>query len=183
MPIIVENFAEKREQLERLLATDSRFAEDVRQVVKEALRALRKTMQDKASDAIGDDPRQAYRAVKMAVYRQIIGGNVSLLNRKSAGSSGNYAPVRTLQPGQWGGNRRTRSERTNRIDGYMGADRGFILRFLNSGAGWKKERMTKYGDRGEITARGFFNSAQSEMEKTAETIANLIDDIIEDRLT
>ena len=59
---------------------------------------------------------------------------------------------------------------------YQGADRGFILRFLNAGT---SERNTRYGKRGSITARNWFGPrSQQEMEKAAANMDKLIDDIV-----
>jgi hypothetical protein len=73
-------------------------------------------------------------------------------------------------PNQRGGNRRPRSQRTEQIDTYYGKDRGFILRFLNSGTA---SRDTRFGNRGAIPAgRQFETSSTWQMEKAAEELAN-----------
>lgn len=153
------------------------------------------------------DPRQAYKAVKTAVYRRILGGSVSILNKRRAGTPGNYEPPRTLRPGQRGGNRRTRSDRTQQIMNYQGSSRAFVLRFLNQGTqgrsiefrydaarenvkrGSRGGNVSKYGKtintgrRGNIAPRNFFGQlAPSAMDKAAENLTNLIDELIKNEL-
>jgi hypothetical protein len=128
------------------------------------------------------DPRQAYKAVKSAVYKRILGGSVSILNRKNAKGGGSYEPPRKLRQGQRGGNRVPRSQRTQQVMSYEGADRAFILRFLNAGtdvreAGTRSGRMS--GNRGRIAPRNFFaNSSHTAMQKAAEQLSTLIDEMI-----
>jgi hypothetical protein len=101
---------------------------------------------------------------------------VNILNKKRAGSPSNYEPTHTLRPGQRGGNRRPRSERTKRLQGYMGSDRGFVLRFLNAGT---NSRDTKYGNRGAIAGTNWFgNRSQKAMEAATRNLANYIDELI-----
>jgi hypothetical protein len=65
---------------------------------------------------------------------------------------------------------------------YEGADRAFILRFLNAGtdvreAGTRSGRMS--GNRGRIAPRNFFaNSSHTAMQKAAEQLSTLIDEMI-----
>lgn len=178
--VTVEGFAQRREELERLLTSNPYFAQEVEDVVRKCIRELKNQLGNAAKGGMMTDPRQAYKAVRMTVYRQIIGGNVNILQRRSANSGSSFNMARVPRQGR-GGNRRARSPRTEKVDGYMGADRGFILRFLNSGT---DDRITRYGNRGRITARNWFSeSAPGGMDNAAERIANIIDDIIEDKLT
>jgi hypothetical protein len=65
---------------------------------------------------------------------------------------------------------------------YEGSDRGFILRFLNSGtgqrtAGTRNGRL--HGNRGNIAARNWFpSSGQRAMNAAAQYIADEIDRLI-----
>lgn len=206
----VVGFVEQKKQLESLIASSPRMAEDISGIIRKVLRALRSKLSSDAKSEMKSDPRQAYKAVKMAVYRQILGGNVNILQRRSAGASGSWEPQHSLRQGQRGGNRRTRSARTRQLDSYMGADRGFILRFLNSGAGPREianfssdERrakvnrgsrggdVSKYGklskvntgNRGTITARGWFSrDGVPEMNNAVQELASLIDELINEKL-
>lgn len=127
------------------------------------------------------DPRKAYKAVRMAVYRKIFGGQVNILSKRKVGAMHFYAPPRKLDdsPNQRGGNRRKRSERTTTMMSYQGSDRGMILRWLNDGTYQSNPRVTRYGSRGSIARRGWFGQAShADMELAAERLDKIIDDII-----
>ena len=175
--IQVSGFIEKQAMFEHLLTHEPGFDKNFRSVVRKVLQEARSRISKDAASYIQDDPRKAARAVKHTVYKQLFGGNVSILNKRRAGNpSGSYRPARTLQPGQVGGNRRPRSQRTNQVDGYMGSDRGFILRFVNNGTA---QRDTKYGNRGAIRPRNWFgNNSQRAMEEAAAQFAQQIDNLI-----
>lgn len=79
------------------------------------------------------DPRGAARAVRTAVYKKVFGANVNILTGRKRHGESTYRPPRTLRPGQRGGNRRKRT--TLDRGKYDALDRGFILRWLNSGVG------------------------------------------------
>jgi hypothetical protein len=175
----------------------------INEVIRETLKQVRKKLQDSAQSGLNmqGDPRKAYKAVRMAVYRRIFGGQVNILQSRKAGAGHFYAPPRkgTSDPKGRGGNRRPRSQRTIDLMSYQGVDRGFILRFLNQGTtnrnithlteikradGTSKFRFTsnggKYGNRGSIAARNWFgNASQQELERQASNLDSLIDNIIE----
>ncbi len=176
-----EGFVEQRKELEQLLMTHPAMEKAVQDILRKVLSAARRKMTAAAMDAMDADPRDAYKAVRTMVYRQILGGNINILNKKRAGSArSSYEPKRTLRPGQVGGNRRLRSQRTEQVDGYMGSDRGFILRFVNGGTA---QRSTKYGNRGSIRARNFFgNNSQRAMEEAAAQFAQEIDKLIKETI-
>lgn len=129
-----EGLAELQKKLDALLTTDPEMEKRIKKIIRKALEAARKRMGEEFIKVMDTDPRKAYKAVRKTVYRRILGGNINILNSKRRGSASNYEPTRTLKSGQRGGNRRPRSERTMRMEGYEGEDRGFILRFLNAGA-------------------------------------------------
>ena len=70
-----------------------------------------------------------------------------------------------------------RSDRTAALEGYQGADRGFILRFINAGT---VDRQPRYGNRGYLRARDWFgrisawhmNTAANEVVKMVEELLN-----------
>jgi uncharacterized protein YaaR (DUF327 family) len=75
-----------------------------------------------------------------------------------------------------GGNRMPRSRRTEDLLTYQGADRGFVLRFLNQGT---EGRESRFGNRGAIAPRNFFaTSSQKAMEQAAEQLDRLIEELI-----
>lgn len=150
----------------RLLTDDPTMDREVRKLIGRAMRKARTMVSRDIDFDLPNDPRQAAKAVKSLAYKRLFGGNVSILNRKKASSTRvTLMKERKLQPGQWGGNRRKRSkEPTERIDSYFGSDRGFILRFLNSGTGG---RETRYGARGHITGNNMFGRLAPTRVETA----------------
>lgn len=162
--------------LEAMLVSNPDTAAAMRKLISQEVSKARAAVAQAASGALKNDPREAWKAVRRSVYKSILGGQVNILNQKGGASGSNgYRPTRKLDsnPHQRGGNRRKRSAETDRIDGYVGKDRGFILRFVNSGTA---ERQTRYGRRGSITARNWFpNIGQRELEAAAERLAVMID--------
>lgn len=169
----------QKEALASLFVNEPQTRKRIRKIVREELKDARKRAQEDARYELPNDPRKAYRAIKFSVYKKIMGGNISILSRRRAGAR--YQLVRhTNDAWRWGrgGNRRPRSADTERMDTYFGADRGFILRFLNSGT---KVRNTRYGSRGNIAARNWFEfMGQKEMELAAENLAVVIEDELAD---
>ena len=176
--------------LERLLTTDQTMEKAVQDIMRKVLSSARSKMTAAARQAMDTDPRQAYKAVRTMVYRQILGGNINILNKKKASGGGGA-----------GGSRRGRTKHTEQIMGYMGSDRGFILRFVNAGTKDRvathmnghmirrkdideRDQKTQYrsgaiGFRGAIRARNWFaNSSQAAMEEAAAQFAQQIDNLI-----
>jgi len=191
----IDGLVEQQKELEALMMKNPAMEKKVQGLIRKVLGEVRRAMSNEAKSAMKSDPRQAYKAVKRAVYRQILGGNVSILNKKKRGTQFSaYEPPRKLTPGQRGGNRVKRSQRTEDLVHYAGADRGFVLRFLNAGTGnraiknfnydesrkvdkWNKHPNT--GFRGRIAARNWFgNRSQKEMENAADHLTQLIDELI-----
>ena len=80
-------------------------------------------------------------------------------------------------PKQRGGNRVKRSPRTQQIMNYEGRDRGFILRFVNSGTYKANPRSTRLGNRGTITPRNWFtNVGQQQMQTLTQRLSRIIDE-------
>ena len=160
----------------RLMATDKETRKRIQKIIREELKDTAKRLREDAKYEMKEDPRKAFRAVKSSVYRRILGGNVSILNPRRAGAR--YQLIRNrkldINPHQHGGNRRPRSARTEQVDSYFGKDRAFILRFVSSGTA---VRNTKYGNRGSIVARRWFqNMAPREMELAAGNLAEVIEE-------
>ena len=175
--IQVSGFIEKQRVFEHLLTTDPRFDQSTKAVIRKVLQEARKNLNRDAASYIENDPRKAARAIKHTVYRSVFGGNLSILNkRKASNGTSTYVPTRTLQPGQRGGNRRPRSQRTRQVDSYYGSDRGFVLRFLASGT---VSRDTRYGNRGAIRRTDWFgHTAPFEMERAASELAAAINEYV-----
>ena len=161
-----------------ILVSNPDSAANIRKLITQEIAKARAAISQSAKGAMASDPRQAYKAVRRSVYKSILGGQVNIFNpRGGASSSGSsFVKARKLDnhPHQRGGNRRKRSARTDQVDGYVGKDRGFILRFVNSGI--SKPRQTRYGNRGVIPARNWLaTSGQKDLEAAAERLSALID--------
>lgn len=196
----IDGLVKQRQELERLLMTDRGMEKKVQKIVRTVLSHVRKDVSNAARGSIKNDPRQAYKAVKTAVYRQILGGSVSILNKKKRATQFSaYEPPRKLRPKQRGGNRRPRSQRTNDLIHYAGPDRAFVLRFINQGTPgdrnlrnfeynknrkadkWNKHPNTGY--RGHIKPRNFFGPAShAAMRKAVAEFQQLIDELIKQEI-
>ena len=168
----------QKSALESMLVSNPDTAANIRKLITQEIAKARAAISQSAKGAMASDPRQAYKAVRRSVYKSILGGQVNIFNpRGGASSSGSsFVKARKLDnhPHQRGGNRRKRSARTDQVDGYVGKDRGFILRFVNSGI--SKPRQTRYGNRGVIPARNWLaTSGQKDLEAAAERLSALID--------
>lgn len=172
--ITIENHAE----LERLLSTNPEMQKKLRKITGQVLRKARASLSKDARAHLPNDPRQAYRAVKSTVYRRMLGGNVSILQKRKASSTRVHVEKdRKLRPGQRGGNRLPRGKRTEQLDSYWGSDRGFILRFNNAGT---DARTSRYGNRGSIAARNWFPGAsQYQLQQAAAIFCQMVDKEIE----
>lgn len=191
---------EQKQILEQALSTNPKTQKALQKLIRRALMEARESLSDYIKTKLAnDDPRGAARAVRTSVYKKILGCNINILNSKKAHGTNNYEPPRTLRPGQRGGNRRPRSQRTNTVMHYAGEDRQFILRFVDSGTKQRAiERLTeikragsgskfrwtqdasKYGNRGSIAARNFFKAgAEPRLIRATEYLADLIDEELE----
>ena len=204
--IEIDGFVEQQQALEALMMSNPQMEKKVQGLIRKVLLAARRTIANDAKGAMQSDPHKAYKAVKSAVYKQILGGSVSLLNKRSA-KFDSYEPPRTLQPGQRGGNRRLRSQRTDNVMHYAGESRAFILRFLNQGTNGrtiefnsdshrsqvnrgsqggdvnKYGKTTNTGSRGRIAPRNFFGtSSHTAMQKAASELTQLIDELIKQEM-
>lgn len=160
----------------RLMVDNPDTRKRIRKIIREELKEAGKRLREDFKYEMTNDPRKAYRGVKYSVYRKILGGNLSILNPRKAGVR--YKLIRDrkldMNPFQRGGNRRRRSERTEKLDTYYGRDRAFILRFLSSGTA---RRQTIYGNRGSITARNYFMMfGPKEMDIALENLAAVVNE-------
>lgn len=196
----IEGYDEQIKQLRQMMTDDPTFRRRINAVLGQVLKEARKAISEDAKSVVDNDPRNAYKAVRSAVYKRILGGQVNILQKRKAGTPTNYRkPLKGLP--KRGGNRWGRSERTKQLEGYEGIDRGFILRFINAGTAdrgilsytdkggtrhslgsassqnWKTRALT--GNRGSIKGRNWFGGAShSALEKASLQIQELIDRII-----
>ena len=165
----------QRKLLETLATINPKTHEELRKVIGEELRKARNEVASSAKFKNGD-PREASRAVRRTVYDKILGGNGNILNSRRAHGVTSFVPTRKLDanPKQRGGNRVKRSRETQRYMDYEGRDRGFMLRFVNSG---KTSRDTRLGNRGSITARRWFTRAgKQQLQELTQRLSNIIDE-------
>lgn len=174
-----EGVEELRKQLDSLLTSNPGMEKELTDIIRDVLKGARNDLARNAQSGLQmkSDPRQAYRAVRSSVYKRILGGNLNILPRRKAGRPGPELLPPPPRTGR-GGNRRKRSQRTGKLQSYWGEDRSFVLRFLNQGTdqraikyqeetkkangGFRRRwvsRPDKYGNRGMITARRWFNGA------------------------
>lgn len=173
-------------KLDNLLTSNPAMEKKVRallaKVIKEAQAAVMQSAKQYSS-------KDAYQAVRKAVYKKVLGGNINILqSRRAAGKRAPVPPVvhkletETNSKGNHrGGNRMPRSRRTEDLLSYAGADRGFILRFINSGTAPRNNGTRPTGN---ISARNWFSGlAQMQLERAAEKFDSLLDDLIQKQLS
>jgi hypothetical protein len=194
--ITIEGLSEFDAKLAKLKTDNPGFERRLRAVIRKILGHARANLRKEAAGGLQmeSDPRHAYKAVRFAVYKRLLGGQVNILQSRRAGGDTGYRQARTLTPGQRGGNRRVRNSRN--IDKYEGVNRGFILRWLNEGmtktnprviqftenSSRKADKWNKHpntGNRGAITPRNWFRGASlNELQAVAGEMQALIDKII-----
>ena len=197
--IVLEGIEERIKRLGEASTKNPQMRRRINEVIRQTLRAVAANLRKDARSGLqmDSDPRNAYRAVRMAVYRRLFGGQVNILSSRKAHPIWLYEPPRTLRPGQRGGNRAKRAQRTADLMSYQGVDRGFILRFLNGGTGDRAIHSmgdkslntgsvsilkTKGigGNRGSIAARNWFGArSQQELENAAGNLDRFIDEILQ----
>jgi hypothetical protein len=172
---------ENNVKLDRLLTTNPEMEKKVRRIVRQVLIAAMDPVKQAADR---QSTRQAAQAIRKAVYKKVLGGNLNIMDgRRSAGGRAPLPPVRhrlvteTNRKGNHrGGNRIPRSRRTDDLLTYQGADRAFILRFLNSGTA---DRHNGYRRTGSIAARNWFEKAShTALQHAAEQFDLLLDALI-----
>lgn len=181
----------QRKFLEQALSTDPKTVKVLQKLIREVILQARSQVINQLEFKNGD-PYRSRLAVRTSVYKQILGANINIYNSRRRHGTQNYTPSRTMRNGQRGGNRRTPSPRTIALQSYAPEDRGFILRFVNSGTdgryiggrnGKTEADKTRFilnhksrGWRGKITPTNFFGQAgEKAMVWAADKLANLID--------
>ena len=177
---------EQKQVLEQALSTNPKTQKALQKLIRQVITEARDKVAQSAKGVMESDPRQSYRAVRSSVYKKILGGNINIFNSRKAHGTNSYEPPRKLRPGQRGGNRVARGKRTDTVMHYAPQDRGFILRFINSGTG---ERMAGSrggrlsGNRGSIAPRNWFRGAtERQLTQAVDNLANLIDTELENIL-
>ena len=179
----VSGFTENIEAFGRILTTDPQMASITRSYIRKLLREARNNLSKDAKNYLNSDPRKAYRAIKSTVYKQLFGGNLSILQKRRSGAKYELKRQRKVEqnPKMRGGNRRQRiDDGRNRLDYYYGADRGYILRFINGGT---VTRISRFGNRGAIRQTNWFgHTAPWQMENAAEKLAEAINEYVKQQI-
>lgn len=182
----------QRLALQACMTVDSELGKRLREHIFQELKRIRNDVAGGLKFANGD-PRGTRGAVKRYVAGKYLGGVVSILDGKKSGSKNSYEAPRKLRPGQRGGNRMLRSQRTDDMLHYGPDERGFILRFVNSGTNPRYAngrnvsgrnmrnffKLQEEGDyyRGSIAARNFMDRLGSpSMQKAIDNLSKMIDE-------
>ena len=75
----IDGIVEQRKELDKILMSNPKMEKQVQKLIRKVLMEVRRHIGNAAKSSMKSDPRQAYKAVKTAVYRQILGGSVSIL--------------------------------------------------------------------------------------------------------
>ena len=167
---------ENNVQLDRLLITNPDMEKKVRGIVRKVIASAMGPVQAAADR---QSTKQAAQAIRKAVYKKILGGNINILDsRRPAGSRAPLPPESPRKRSHAvGGNRIPRSRRTEDLLTYTGRDRAFILRFLNSGTA---SRHNGYRPTGAIAARNWFPGVTEQaLANASEKFDQLIAELIE----
>ena len=180
---------EQKKALDAALSTNPKTQTVLRRIIRKCIRQARKTMIASVPFKNGD-PRHAIQSIRTSVYRKILGAQVNRYSSRKAHNKSNYVPPRTLNKWNRGGNRRSRSARTDQIMHYGPLDRGFILRWVNAGTHGRAIAFTENpsrkvdrwnthpntGNRESIAARHWFrNASDRALAEAAVQISSLID--------
>lgn len=172
--------------LERLQYQNLVKSSDIRKVFAKVAKPVKKTVQQGARASMRTDRRKASKAVRVITLKGGKGVVVGLLNPRKAG---NAMSVPQKATGGKSGIRRhrKRSARTNQVDGYRGADRAWLLRIVNQGTvngpreAGTRGTLKKTANRGELTAKRFFDRAEAGMKQASQSLAEELGKIIEKR--
>lgn len=199
MALIINNevMANQMRVLQAASVVDSELGKRLRECIFTEMKNIRDRI---VSDIKFDngDPRGSAHAIKRYVAKKYLGGVVSIMDGKSAGSKSSYEALRKVYPGMKGhrgGNRMPRSQRTQEMLSYGPSERSFVLRFVNSGTHpryangrngrWKNGnnatffKLQEQGDwyRGSIAPRNFFGiKGQPEVQRGVDNLAKMIDE-------
>lgn len=171
----------ERLQYENLVKTS-----DIRKAFAKVAKPVKRTVQEGARTAMKTDRKKSTKAVRIITLKKGKGVIVGLLNPRKGGKS---MGIPDRPDGGRSGIRRNRkrSDRTNQVDGYRGADRAWLLRIVNQGTvngsrlAGTRGTLKKTANRGELTAKRFFDRAEGGMRAASQSLAAELGKIIEKR--
>lgn len=140
-------------------------------MIRSELTRVKNATQQTYKSSIKSDPRRSYQSIRVDTYKKRWGGNVNILNSRSKN-----VDRRTKISDRQRVRARHYSNTSRRVDEYYGKFRAFVARFQQTGtknrmAGSKYSRKGGSGNRGAITAKNFMLTAQTEMERSRQYIA------------
>lgn len=142
----------QREALRACMTVDSEMGKRLREAIFNELKAARNKIVESIRLDNGD-PRGTAHSVKRYIAGKYLGGVVSIASykAKASGTKNTYEAPRKLRPGQRGGNRMIRSERTQAMLSYGPQDRAFILNWVDAGTHprYANGRNGKWSKKGE----------------------------------
>lgn len=185
----------QKHALQACMTVDSEMGKRFRELIFQELKRVRNDIAGGLKFANGD-PRGTRGAVKRYIASKYLGGVVSILDGNRTGSRNSYEAPRKLRPGQRGGNRMLRSQRTDDILHYGPDQRSFVLRFINSGTNpryangrngkWDKRgnnstffKLQEQGDyyRGSIAPRNFMSTlGNPSMQRAIKNLSKMVDE-------
>lgn len=167
--------------LERLVYQEIVKTNDIRKVFRKVMTPVRKAAQAGAKAAIPNDPREAWRAVRVITLKKGAGAVAGLLNPYSVSTMRLFAKPKGGKSGII--RKRAISKHTRQTESYYGKDRAFILRILNQGTEERKAgtrgTLKKEANRGTITAKKFFRCVEQPMKQAEQELAKELGAIIE----
>lgn len=184
----------EEKNIERMMTDNPETRKVIQELIRETMWEARNATSREIMGIVGNKGGSA-RAVRNTVYQKILGGNISILDGPKQGSA-NWKIVEKVRkveqnPHMRGGNRRVRSLRTAKIEGYEPKARGFILRWQDGGTKPRfigmRNTMRNYGrlvsrgigKRGQIIPGNFFYRITSKhLGLAAKKLAVMIDEEI-----
>lgn len=175
---------ENNANLEKLLTTYPDTEKRVRKIVKQVIIGALGQAKNLTAAQV-KSRKEAEQAVRAMVYKKILGGGLTILpgSRKAGNRAYVPAPLYKLETetnsngNHRGGNRMKRSQRTWDLLGYQGKDRGFILRFLNTGTPGRSDNGIR--NVGQISGRNWFPSVGGRaLDNAAEQLELLLGELI-----
>lgn len=191
----VDKFVEIQEEaLRAALLLNTKLEKKLRAAISREIREARSKVVNQIKFGNGD-PRGTRHSICRIVYKKILGGGLYIPPQTKRSAPNSYEAPRKLRPGQRGGNRMLRSQRTQDILSYGPLDRGWILRIINGGTHpryangrngkWRNGgnrtffKLQKIGDyyRGSVAPRNFFGNYGGKALDTAITnLSNIIEE-------
>ena len=172
------------EMCDRLLFANIIKTSDIRKAFAKVAKPVKKDIQQAFRASVKSDRRKASKGVRIITLKKGKGVVVGLLDPRKAG---NAMAIGSNSTGGKSGIRRKRkrSARTNQVDGYVGADRSFILRMNNQGTEVRfagtRDGNIRPANRGQLTAKRFFDRAEAGMKKASTSLAQELGKIIEQK--